>query len=51
MKLFAATSCALFSIFAVAAALGAAPPPVTAKPVALATLHQSYSIRSRSLPT
>ena len=44
MKLFAATPFALLSIFVAATAFGAAPPPVTAKPVALATVHQSYSI-------
>lgn len=51
MKLLAATSFALFGISTATTAFGAAPPALTATPVALATLHQSYSIRSRSLPT
>src|SRR5262249_56496344 len=44
MKLVAGTSFVLFAIVAATAAFGAAPPPVTATPVALATLHQSYRI-------
>jgi quercetin dioxygenase-like cupin family protein len=43
MKLFAATSFALFAIVAAATAF-AAGQPVTATPVAVATLHQSYTI-------
>jgi quercetin dioxygenase-like cupin family protein len=44
MKLFAASSFALFAIFAATTAFGAAQAPITAKPVALATVAQSYSI-------
>ncbi len=44
MKLLAATSFAFVAIVAVTTAFGAGPPPVNATPVALATLHQSYSI-------
>jgi quercetin dioxygenase-like cupin family protein len=44
MKILAATSFALFAIVAATTALGAGQPLPTATPVALATLHQSYSI-------
>jgi quercetin dioxygenase-like cupin family protein len=44
MKLFAATSFALFGIFAATTAFGAAQPLVKATPVALATVQQPYSI-------
>jgi quercetin dioxygenase-like cupin family protein len=44
MKLLAATSFALFAIVAATTALGAGQPLITATPVALATLHQSYKI-------
>jgi quercetin dioxygenase-like cupin family protein len=44
MKLLAATSFAAFTVVAATTAFGAAPPPVTATPVAVATLHQSYEI-------
>ena len=44
MKLLAATSLVLLAVFAATAAFGAAPPLVKATPVALATVHQSYSI-------
>jgi quercetin dioxygenase-like cupin family protein len=44
MKVLAATSFALFATFAGTTALGAGQPLVKATPVALATLHQSYSI-------
>lgn len=51
MKLLAATSFALFATFAVATAFGAGQPLVKATPVALATLHQSYSITVKKPPT
>jgi quercetin dioxygenase-like cupin family protein len=44
MKLLAATSFALFATFAATTAFGAAQPLVKATPVAVATVHQSYSI-------
>jgi quercetin dioxygenase-like cupin family protein len=45
MKLFAATSFALFAVFAATTAFGAAQLPLpVVRPVALATVHQSYSI-------
>jgi quercetin dioxygenase-like cupin family protein len=44
MKLFAAASFVLLSIVAATTAFGAAQPPIMATPVALATVHQSYSI-------
>jgi len=44
MKILAATSFALFAIVAAATAFGAGQPLPTATPVALATLHQSYSV-------
>ena len=44
MKLLAATSFALFAIVAATTALAAGQPLITATPVALATLHQSYKI-------
>jgi len=44
MKLLAATSFALFAIVAATTAFGAGQPLITATPVALATLHQSYRI-------
>jgi quercetin dioxygenase-like cupin family protein len=44
MKLLAATSFALFAIVAATTAFGAGQPLITATPVALATLHQSYKI-------
>jgi quercetin dioxygenase-like cupin family protein len=47
MKLIAATSFALFAIVVATTAFGAAPPLVTATPVARATLHQSYRISVR----
>ena len=47
MKLIAATSFALFAVVVATTAFGAAPPLVTATPVALATVHQSYRISVR----
>jgi quercetin dioxygenase-like cupin family protein len=44
MKLLAATSCALLAIVVATTAFGAGPPLVKATPVALATLHQSYTV-------
>jgi quercetin dioxygenase-like cupin family protein len=44
MKLLVVTSLALFAIAAATTAFGAGQPLVTATPVALATLHQSYSV-------
>jgi len=44
MKILAAPSFALFAIVAATTAFGAGQPLPTATPVALATLHQSYSI-------
>jgi quercetin dioxygenase-like cupin family protein len=47
MKLLAVTSLALLAIVAVTTAFGAGQPPITATPVAQASLHQSYSISVR----
>jgi quercetin dioxygenase-like cupin family protein len=44
MKLLPATLCTIVAVVAVATALGAGQPQVEATPVALARLHQSYSI-------
>ena len=44
MKLLAATSFALVAVVVATTAFGAEQPPVTATPVALATLRQSYAI-------
>jgi quercetin dioxygenase-like cupin family protein len=47
MKVLAACLCGFIAAFAVATALGAGQPLVTATPVAAARLHQSYSITVR----
>jgi quercetin dioxygenase-like cupin family protein len=47
MKVLAVSSCTLFATLAVATAFGAGQPLIKAMPVAVANVHQPYSIKVR----